>query len=368
MKIGLLTLPVGIGYGGIMQAFALKTVLTQLGHEVIVIRRIRKKYKLKRIIRRTIKKYVFGKKDTIIFIDRKNEIEYPIVTKNIQPFIDNYLKPFSPTYLTSSEFKNINSLGLDAIVVGSDQVWRPGFMDKVEDYFLYGIDNRIKRYAYAASFGVSTWIYTNKQTKRCKNAAQKFIAISVREKSGVDLCKQHLNVDSILVLDPTLLFDGDFYMSYVKEHDQAKEHKICAYILDRSSDKMSVLDNLSKSLHKDYFFAASENENEEAPLEKRIAPSIEEWLDSFFSSDCVFTDSFHGCAFAIIFRKPFYVYINKERGAERFYSLAKLLGLEQCIISENTNLSGIPRIDWVKVEKNLSKMRDISNNFLSQIK
>lgn len=103
-------------------------------------------------------------------------------------------------------------------------------------------------------------------------------------------------------------------------------------------------------------------------MEKRIAPSIEEWLDSFFSSDCVFTDSFHGCAFAIIFRKPFYVYINKERGAERFYSLAKLLGLEQCIISENTNLSDIPRIDWVKVEENLSKMRDISNRFLSQIK
>ncbi len=368
MKIGLLTLPVGIGYGGIMQAFALKTVLTRLGHEVIVIRRIRKKHKLKRIIRRTIKKYVFGKKDTIIFIDRKNEIEYPIVTKNIQPFIDNYLKPFSPTYLTSSEFKNINSLGFDAIVVGSDQVWRPGFMDKVEDYFLYGIDNRIKRYAYAASFGVSTWIYTNKQTKRCKNAAKNFSAISVREKSGVDLCKQHLNVDSILVLDPTLLFDGDFYMSYVKEHDQAKEHKICVYILDRSSDKMRILDNWSKSLHKDYFFAASENENEEAPLEKRIAPSIEEWLDSFFLSDYVFTDSFHGCAFAIIFRKPFYVYINKGRGAERFYSLAKLLGLEQCIISENTNLSDIPRIDWVKVEKNLSKMREISNNFLSQIK
>ena len=72
-------MPVGLGYGGIMQAFALKTVLTQLGHEVILIRRIGKKHKLKRIIRRTIKKYVFGKKDTIIFIDRKEEIEYPIV-------------------------------------------------------------------------------------------------------------------------------------------------------------------------------------------------------------------------------------------------------------------------------------------------
>ncbi len=368
MKIGLLTLPVGLGYGGIMQAFALKTALTQLGHEVILIRRIRKKHKLKRIIRRTIKKYIFRKKNTIIFIDRKDEIEYPIVTKNIQPFIETHLKPFSPIYLTSSEFKKINALGLDSVVVGSDQVWRPHCMDKVEDYFLCGIDKRIKKYAYAVSFGVCKWEYTKKQTKRCKNAVKDFSAISVREKSGINLCKQNLNINSILVLDPTLLFDSDFYMSYVKEHDRTKEHKICVYILDRSSDKMRMLNNLSKSLHKDYFFAASENENREAPLEKRIAPSIESWIDSFFSSDCVFTDSFHGCAFSIIFRKPFYAYINKGRGAERFYSLVKLLGLEQCIINENTNISEIPKINWIEVEKNLSEMRKISNNFLAQIK
>lgn len=369
MKIGLLTLPIGLGYGGIMQAFALKTVLTQHGHEVILVRRLRKKHKIRRIIRRTIKKYIFLKKDTIIFIDKKAEREYPIVTQYLQPFINRYLKPFSPVYSTSANFnKNLEKLGLDAVVVGSDQVWRPGCMDNIEDYFLCKIDGRIKKYAYAASFGVGTWDYTKKQTEHCQEAVKLFSGISVREKSGISLCKEHLGITPVLVLDPTLLFDGDFYMSYVSEHDKCKEHKICAYILDRSSDKMKLLDTYSKGINKEYFFCANENENREAPLNKRIAPSIESWIDSFNSADCIFTDSFHGCAFSIIFRKPFYAYVNKGRGADRFYSLVKTVGLEQCIITEKTDFSKIPDIDWKEVELRLSEMREISNKFLSQIK
>lgn len=368
MRIGLFSLPIGLGYGGIMQAFALKTVLSKYGHDVILIRRMRKKHKLKRIIRRTIKKYLLGKRNTIIFIDRKDENEYPIVTQYIQPFIDRYLKPFSPVYMTSSGFKRVTNLDLDAIVVGSDQVWRPGCMDNVEDYFLYGINRKIKRYAYAASFGVDFWEYTDKQTKHCRDAAKIFSGISVREKSGIYLCRRNLEVDATLVLDPTLLFDSNFYLSYVTTHDKNKEHKICAYVLDRSSEKMHMLNQFSKSTCKDYFFSTGENENREAPLERRIAPSIESWLDSFHSADCVFTDSFHGCAFSIIFRKPFYAYVNKGRGADRFYSLVRLLGLEQCIIDEHTDFSKIPEIDWNVVENKLAEMRRISNDFIAQIK
>lgn len=368
MRIGLLTLPVGLGYGGIMQAFALKTALTRCGHDVVLIRRLRKKHKLKRIIRRIIKKYVLGKKDTIVFIDRKDEKEYPIVTQYIQPFIDRNLQPFSPKYWTSSDFKGIESLGIDAVVVGSDQVWRPGCMDNIEDFFLQGIDCKIKRYAYAASLGVSDWVYTERQTSHCREAVKMFSEVSVREKSGISLCQKHFGITPELVLDPTLLFDGDFYLSYVSGHDESKEHKICAYILDRSPEKMDLLSMFSNNINKDFFFSANENENREAPLERRIAPSIESWIDSFYSADCVFTDSFHGCAFSIIFRKPFYAYINKGRGADRFYSLVEMLGLEQCIITEGQQLSKIPEINWTEVERRLVEMRKKSNDFLSRIK
>lgn len=369
MKIGLLTLPVETGYGSIMQAFALKSALEKHGHQVIFIRRLRKKYNynLKRILRRTVKKYFLGKTNTVIFIDRKENKEYPIITQNTQHFIDTHLKPFSPIYLSSRDFKNIENIGLDAIVVGSDQVWRPGCMDNIEDYFLYGIDKPIKRYAYAASLGIDKWNYSKKQTEHCREAVRKFNLVSVREKSGVDLCNRYLGIMPTLVLDPTLLFENKFYLSLVQEHDPNKDHKICAFILDRSQEKLDLLSKWCSGIHKCFVFAANNTEDRQAPLKDRIAPSVESWLDCFNSSDCVFTDSFHGCVFSIIFRKPFYVYINANRGADRFNSLLSLFDLQECIINENTRFDIIPNIDWIKVEKRLNEMRVLSNNFISSI-
>ena len=37
MKIGILTLPLHVNYGGILQAYALQTVLERMGHNVLVL-------------------------------------------------------------------------------------------------------------------------------------------------------------------------------------------------------------------------------------------------------------------------------------------------------------------------------------------
>ena len=89
-------------------------------------------------------------------------------------------------------------------------------------------------------------------------------------------------------------------------HDLTKEHKICAFVLDRTSEKQSILLKLSRMYNKKYFFASNNTENRQAHLQDRIAPSVESWLDSFDSADVIFTDSFHGCAFSIIFRKYYF--------------------------------------------------------------
>lgn len=371
MKIGLLTLPIETGYGSIMQAFALKTALSLRGHDVILLRRLRKKkkYNLKRIFRRSVKKYLLGRRDTIVLIDKKEAEEYLYVTQNTQRFVDKHLEPYSPAYYSSDEMAHISSLKLDAIVVGSDQVWRPGCMDSVEDYFLCPIEHlTIKKYAYAASFGIDEWIYSGKETETCKKAVRNFEKVSVREDSGVKLCRDYLEKNAEFVLDPTLLFEKSFYASYIGEkHDIAKEHKVCAFILDRTDEKLSVLKRLSNMVGKKYFFAANNTEDRQAPLQERIAPSVESWLDSFNSSDVIFTDSFHGCAFSIIFRKDFYVFINQGRGVGRFKSLLGMFGLEHRVVDANTDLSLVKPIDWKIVEKKLQEMQDVSNRFLDSI-
>lgn len=136
MKIGLLTLPVETGYGSILQAVALKTKLVDLGHDVTLIRRhVERKDSFLRITVRTIKKYIF-RKPIIVQISKKYRDEFPIITKYTQPFIDKHLSPYTEFYYSSKSMKKINKLGFDAIVVGSDQVWRPGYVQNVADFSL----------------------------------------------------------------------------------------------------------------------------------------------------------------------------------------------------------------------------------------
>lgn len=294
--------------------------------------------------------------------------EYAIVSQHTQRFIDSNLRPFSPVYLSSEDFKQVNKLNIDAIVVGSDQVWRPGYMDNIEDYFLANIDNHIRKYSYAASLGVSEWIFPKKQTDACRNYVKDFIKTSVRERSSIDLCKKHLGITPEFVLDPTLLFDKSFYQQYIEEHNEKREGKMCVFVLDKNSDKKLLIDRLTEYLGKDYYYAANNTEDRSSPLETRIAPSVSSWLDAFNSADCIFTDSFHGCVFSIIFEKDFYVYVNKERGVERFHSLLGLLGLENRIVDLSTKLSEMAPIEWNDVAFKLEVMRKSSYHYLSLIK
>lgn len=105
MRIGLLTLPLETGYGSILQAYALKTVLTRQGHEVILIRRLVKKKRFNgwNILKRSVKKYIF-RKPACVFYDKKIYDEYPVITQHTQPFIDKWLQPFSPVYYNSVAF------------------------------------------------------------------------------------------------------------------------------------------------------------------------------------------------------------------------------------------------------------------------
>ena len=281
MRIGLLTLPLETGYGSILQAYALKTVLTRQGHEVILIRRLVKKKRFDgwNILKRSVKKYIF-RKPACVFYDKKVYDEYPVITQHTQPFIDKWLQPFSPVYYNSSAYKSIRDLKCDAYIVGSDQVWRKGCMEEIKDYYFSPIDVRTaKLIAYAASFGIDKWAYSKKETRFCTQKLKEFTAVSVREDSGMELCKRHLNHTAEHVLDPTMLLTPADYRALIGEGGAEKyTNKITAFILDRSDDKLAALKKVSKVLSIDYNFAATETEDRLAPLEKRIAPSVAYWL------------------------------------------------------------------------------------------
>lgn len=61
------------------------------------------------------------------------------------------------------------------------------------------------RIAYAASFGTKDCDFTSNQIFNCRELLQKFSFVSVREESGVDICRQQFDTNACQLIDPTLL-------------------------------------------------------------------------------------------------------------------------------------------------------------------
>lgn len=370
MKIAILTLPLHTNYGGILQAYALQTILGRMGHDVYVIERKRKPlslpiYKMPFSYGKRIIKNLIGRRFPL-FYEQKVNREQPIIRQYTDEFIHKYihLKQYDA-------FSDIQPSEYDAFVVGSDQVWRPKYfgIKQIENAYLKFTEGwNIKRLAYAASFGTDNWEYTPKQTEECSRLAKLFNAISVREDSGVKLCKKYLGVDAQHVLDPTMLLNEADYVSLFKEqYTPPSKGTLLNYILDETPEKEILINNLSERKSLKPFRVNSKVENPHVPLSERIQPPVEQWLRGFYDAQFVITDSFHACVFSILFRKQFIVYGNEERGMARFKSLLTTLGLENRMVTTTNDLDNLEEIDYNEVYVKLGKLRELSLLFISKI-
>ena len=368
MRIGILTLPLHTNYGGILQAYALQTVLERMGHDVCLIEKKRQPLRLplwkaplsygKRIV-----KNLTGHPYPIFF-ERKVNREEPLVRQNTDKFVNKYIKR-----RFVDDFSEIGKDDFDAIVVGSDQVWRPKyFIDGIENaYLTFAKEWNIRRIAYAASFGTDKWEYSSEQTISCRRLLKNFDAVSVRESSAVTLCREHLGVDVKRVLDPTMLLSTNDYMKLFDANGTPRSNgNLLCYIIDETPEKMSFVNKIAQERGLIPFRVNSKVENLIAPLQERIQPPVEQWLRGFYDADFVVTDSFHACVFSILFNKPFFVLGNEKRGLSRFSSLLGMFGMENLLVTNKDLNEKQNDIDWARVMSLLAEEKKKAINFLNE--
>lgn len=374
MRIGILTLPLHTNYGGILQAYALQRVLQGMGHEVVVIDE-EKQFRFS--LKRRIEMYVKGKlkrlllgKDAIIYSPEYYKLLWEARTKYTGQFVAEHIARRGV-----SNISEITEGEFDAFVVGSDQIWRERYaklFPGVRNAFLQFTEGwNVRRISYAASFGTDKWEYNKSDTVTCSVMVQRFDAVSVREASGVELCRDKLSVEATHVVDPTLLLDSTDYIKLIKTDTSRSQGDLMCYLLDQSTDSSKIVSSIAEAKALKPFSTNTQTENQQLSLEERIQPPVEEWLQGFRDAEFVVTDSFHACIFSILFAKPFVVIGNKSRGMARFESLLQVFGLtDRLVCSHEDYLSRretlLRPIDYEQVSRILDEKRSEALEFLGE--
>lgn len=352
MKAGIVTQPLKNNFGGIIQNFALQETLRNLGHDPVTLCVIQPHDSVS--LRKRIAPFIHWLR-LLPYIPQGNLFRFFRVhganqRRNLTEFTDTHISTTQlPRYTVPS--------GFNALICGSDQIWRPKYNADIEDMYLKFAENAdVTKIAYAASFGTDQWEYTETQTLECARLIEMFDSVSVREKSGAELCRRNLGHHAEWVADPTLLLDENRYREICSDIPASSRPYIGSYLLDPDKQRLKILSGISRNLNKRVHDC------------NPASDSMEKWLAMFRDAEFIVTDSFHGTVFAIIFRKPFITIANPARGNARLKSLLEPFGLYDRLtdsVGDALEIASRP-VDWKMAGTRLDAFRLKSIAFLKE--
>lgn len=233
--------------------------------------------------------------------------------------------------------------------------------------FLFLIrQTRQKKISYAPSMGGNTnFKFRKEEVATIQSLLDKFNAISVRDKTSKTILKNVFDRDAVEVLDPTFLIDG--YDDLLAGSDLDAKGSLYNF-------KFIINDNWVEAIR----FIAREQKLD-IRMDGCLIPiegfpfhplcSVHEWLRLIKTSNFVFTDSFHGMVFSILFRQQFIATPSYKGGEERYMDLASKLGLEDRVyftprqIMDSKEIWMKP-IDYDKVYSKLDRLKTSSRQYL----
>lgn len=352
MKIGILTFHRAHNYGAVLQAYALRRYLTLKGYNVNIIDyrgEVNKRSRLSNFFKRRNLLVLFF---SIVFKLSRVYRRY----KKFDSFISDYLQP-QDTVFSGEEFSDLN---YDVYIVGSDQVWNRDIIGRNDLVFFGDLRQKkeFKLISYAASLGNQK--ISKEDGKQFKRLLQNFDQISVRERDGVDLISEMLEKPVAHVFDPTFLLSGKDYEEIIGTPVLQEDYVLVYQVVDHPAT-VGIAQSLAQQLNAKVIFLESSIKGFR-PLKNHyetLGPG--EYLSLIRGAKCIVTTSFHGTAFSIIYKRPFYV-VNLDTHNSRPKSLLNSLHLQDRILyGEDVAFS---EIDYNIVDVSLNKWITESGLFL----
>lgn len=251
----------------------------------------------------------------------------------------------------------------DAFVVGSDQVWNPIFAP--EDAYYLGFAPERKRLSYAASISIPE-IPENKREWFIRGI-KGMHGLSVREQAGADLIRELTGREAEVHVDPTMLLTADEWRAVerVPAWYHGEDYVLTYFLGTRppevdeitAATGLRVVNLLDLSDYVTY------------------TTGVDEFIWAIEHASLVYTDSFHGTVFSILFCRPF-VACNRVGSAteENMGSwLDTLLGYFGLESRRATKQDGyripnpLTEPDWSKVELVLEREQSRSRAYLDKV-
>ena len=341
-RIGVLTFQQSSNYGAIMQAYALNKALNNLGSDCETIN-----YNCSAIARANYVKCMTVK-DLL-----KNAYK---AWKNYwcTQFVKNNIR-LSPAY----KKKSIKNSLYDAYVVGSDQIWNPHCTGDDRTYFLDFIQDKQKKYSYAASIGLKGE-EALAIIKDHKKLLDDFADVSLREHIDDDRVLELVSTNVRYDIDPVFLLSRNEWKKICGKRC-IKDKYIFVYLIGNPVGLEEFAQKLSKETG--YKIISSKKSGD---FMRHCKP--EDFLSWINNAEYIVTNSFHGTALSIIYHKEFYVECTGVSGFNyRVGGLLKLLGLTDRVIEYGCSIDLDKKIEYEAVDKMVEDNRRDSMKYLKNI-
>lgn len=350
MKIGIITFHRAQNHGAVLQCYALQETLKRLGHDVEIVdyrsRILEREYQL---IETTNFRSIVSS-----FLHLYSRI---INKLHFIRFRKKYLNISKKIYKKQSDFVG----EYDYVVVGSDQIWNPVITGGFDPVYFGDVNTKFGAISYAASMGDYV-PETEEEESQLSAYLKKLKSISVREDKLKETLSQYSDKNIQLVLDPTLLLRSSDYavmLSNLKYEDY-----VFYYQLKSNSQTMKSVIKASEARLKHLIvFMGKDYERGKYDYWGQHKLSIDSFLGCISNADYVYTSSFHGLAFSIIFRKNFSFVCNENIG--RGLSLLNLLGLNDRTLTPGEE-SVLSETDYSNAESRLSNEISKAETFLKE--
>lgn len=357
MKVGIMSMQRIENYGSFLQAYSLREMLEELGHEVMFVDYVIEPCIVHEPIPviphypipyRIVRKGCHTVKEVIRRLSGEKKAEQKLESMRLRIRYEEYLKELG---ITEQRRENIP---VDVLVVGSDEVFNclqtnPAVGYSKQLFGEYVEANKIVSYAASAGF---TTVEGLKKYGICDEVSdmlkKNFERISVRDDNTFDLVKTLTGIQPEMHLDPVLV---GLFSDHIIENNALNKYVIVYSYEDRMSELTSEAEIIQNFAHERGLKTVSIG-NFQKWTDLKIAASPFELLGYIKNADYVITDTFHGTIFSIILNKKF-VTIMRDNNKQKIETLLKQFGLRGRLIEKLESLNDIMTapIDFSQIKK-----------------